>query len=259
MAQTAGTVRSVGKVLDILEYVAAVRRPVSVSEIGRAKAFHVSTAHRLLQTLAQRGYIEQDRGTHAYRLGPRVFELGTAYLGALDLTSIARPHLEALRDKFDETIHLAVYNRGDVVELARASSRQAIAASVRPGQRSPAYCTALGKVLLANLPPPELVQFFREVRLERRTRHTIARKAALQRELEHVRARGYAVDDEELAPKLCCVGVPVREPAGRAVAALSVAMPKMRFKAKMVPEWARLLGEASERISRQLGFLVGGE
>ncbi len=247
--------KSVGKVLDILERLAAARGALSVSEIGRATGIHVSTAHRLLRTLACRGYVEQDGGTRAYRLGPRVFELGSSYLSALDLTSIARPYLEALRDKLDETIHLAIYNSGDVVEIGKASGNQAITVSVRLGQRYPAYCTALGKVLLAFLPPQQLERFFAEVRLERRTRNTITRKADLLRELAEVRRRGYALDDEEMEANLCCVGVPIRDHTGRVMAALSVAMPKMRFKAAMIPEWVRLLGETGGQISRHLGFL----
>lgn len=255
MAKRADTVRSVVKVFDILEHLALARRALGISEISRATGFHVSTAHRLLQTLTRRGYVEQDPGTRAYRLGPRVFELGSSYLSALDLTAVARPHLEALRDKLDESIHLGVYNRGEVVELGKASSTQAITVSLRPGQRCPAYCTALGKVLLTHLNSRDLAWFFDHVRLERRTSNTITRKPELLRELDQVRARGYAVDDEEMEPNLCCVGVPVRAAGGRVVAALSVAMPKMRFKAAMIPEWARLLAEASEQISRHLGFL----
>lgn len=255
MKLPAGRVKSVVKVLDILEHLAAARGPLSVSEIGRATGIHVSTAHRLLQTLAHRGYVEQDGGTRAYRLGPRVFELGSSYLSALDLISVARPHLEALRDKLDETIHLAIYNRGEVVELGKASGNQAITVSVRLGQRYPAYCTALGKVLLAFLPPHELARFFQEVRLERRTPNTVTKKSELLRELEEVRRRGYALDDEEMGANLCCVGVPIRDSIGRVVAALSVAMPKMRFKTAMIPGWARLLGERGGQISRQLGFL----
>lgn len=257
MKRPADRVKALAKALDILEHLAAARAPAGVSELGRATRFHVSTVHRLLQTLADRGYVEQDAASRAYRLGSRVFELGTAYLGTLDLTGIARPYLEALRDKLDETIHLATYNRGEVVELGRASGNQTITVSVRVGQRYPAYCTALGKVLLASLPEAELARFMRTVRLTRRTPNTIVRRGALLAELATVRRQGYALDDEEMEANLCCVGVPVAGPTGRLAAALSVAMPKMRFKPAAIPECVRLLQETAGRIAQQLS-LVGG-
>lgn len=258
MAQTHGTVKSVMKVLDILEHLAAARGPVTVSELGRARGFHVTTAHRLLRTLVQRGYVGQEAGSHAYRLGPRLLELGSVYLASLDLVTVARSRLEALRDVLGETVHLGVYSQGEVVELAHVRSDQAITVSARSGQRWPAYCTALGKVLLADLPAAELKGFLRDVRLERRAPRTITDSGALKRELERVRARGWAVDREEFAPKLCCVGVPVRDTTGRTVAALSAAMPEMRFRSALVPKWVKQLVETAEEISRELGFLGAG-
>lgn len=255
MVKRTSEVKSVVKVLEILERLATTQGALSVSDVSRATGFHVSTTHRFLRTLARRGYVEQDRGTRAYRLGSRVFELGSSYLSTFDLAGVARPSLESLRDKLDETIHFAIYSRGEVVEIGKASGNQAITVSVRLGQRYPAYCTALGKVLLAYLPPHDLSWFFDEVRLERRTPNTITRKSALRKELEKVRRQGYAVDDEEMAENLCCVGVAVRDPTDRVVAALSVAMPKMRFKAAMIPTWARLLAESGSQIRHQLGFV----
>lgn len=258
MVQRPGTVKSVMKVLDVLEHLAAARGPVTVSELGRAKGFHVTTAHRLLRTLVQRGYVGQEAGSHAYRLGPRLLELGTVYLASLDLVTVARSRLEALRDVLGETVHLAVYSQGEVVELAQVLSHQAISVSSRSGQRSPAYCTALGKVLLADLPAAELEGYLRHVRLERRAPRTIMDPRVLEAELARVRARGWAVDREEFAPKLCCVGVPVRDASGRAVAALSAAMPSMRFRSALVPKWVKRLGEGAEEISRELGFVSAG-
>ncbi|MET0442616.1 MAG: helix-turn-helix domain-containing protein, partial [Casimicrobiaceae bacterium] len=113
-------VKSVSKVLDILEHLGTARGPVSVSDMARATGFNVSTAFRQLQTLVQRGYIEQDAGHRSYVMGPRLYQLASAYLKGSDLAAIARPHLEALRDVVGETIYLVILSHGEIVQLAKA-------------------------------------------------------------------------------------------------------------------------------------------
>jgi IclR family KDG regulon transcriptional repressor len=248
-AAPSGTVKSVTKVLDILECLGAERRPMSVSEVARATSINVSTAHRLLQTLARRGYIEQRTETRSYALGPRLLELGNAYAGNQDLLRAALPHLEALRDQVHETIHLGILSERDVVEICNASGGQPVSVSMKTGRRDPAHCTAIGKVLLAALPEPELDRFFARGPLLRATARSITSRARLLKELESVRRNGYALDDGELADELCCVSVPVVAASGRAIAGISIAMPKMRFKSQRVPGWVRLLNETARRIA----------
>ena len=108
----ADSVKSVAKVLDILEHLGSSQRAVSVSDLARATGFNVSTAFRLLQTLMARGYVEQERGNRGYFLGPRIFQMGSAYLQGSDLATIARPHLEALRDEVGETAYLVIVQPG---------------------------------------------------------------------------------------------------------------------------------------------------
>ena len=251
----AGAVRSVVKVLDILEHLGGAGRPVSLSDVARATGFNVSTTHRLLQTLAHRGYVEQRSDTRGYALGPRLVDLGSAYVAGQDLVGVARPHLEALRDAVGETVHLAVYDGGDILEICHAAGQQVVSVSFRTGRRDPAHCTALGKALLAFLPEPELATFFARGDMEKRTRHTITDKAALRAALERVRADGYALDEEELADDLCCLGMPLRDSRRRVVAALSIAMPKARFRVDRVSEWVGRMNEMAGRISRGLGLI----
>jgi DNA-binding IclR family transcriptional regulator len=248
----AGGIKSVGKVLDILEYVADARRPVGASEVARAVGFHVSTAHRLLRTLASRGYLEQHAALRNFVLGPKLVALGSAFASGAGLVEIARPELEALRDAFGETIHLGVLRDGVVIELAAASGRQPVSVSLGAGRRDPAHCTALGKVLLAALPREALSAFFARGPLEQCTPRTVTRKADVLRALDRTRAQGYGTDEEELAPDLCCVGVPVRDAGGRVVAALSIAMPRSRYRAGRVSAWVEALADAATRIGARL-------
>ena len=249
-------VKSVYKVLDILEHLGAAQRAVSGSDIARATGFNVSTAFRQLQTLAARGYVEQHPGHLSYVLGPRFYQLASAYLKGKDLAALARPHLEALRDVVGETAYLVILSRGEIVQLGKADGRQVVSASIRSSQREPAYCTATGKVLLSGLAPEALERYLASVQLTPHTPQTITSRAKLKRELAMVRKQGYAVDVEEYAENLCCVSVPVRDPnSGSIVAAISLAMPKLRFRRGHVARWRSLLEGKAALISPQLGLI----
>ena len=249
-------VKSVAKVLDILEHLGSSRRPVSVSDVARATGFNVSTAFRLLQTLTARGYVEQEPGHRGYMLGPRFFHLGRAYLKGSDLASLARPHLEALRDKVGETCYLVIFSQGELVQLCKADGQQVVSASISSAPRDPAYCTATGKVLLAGLPEEALARYLASVRLRALTPQTITAKAKLLRELETVREKGFALDLEEFVVNLCCVAVPVRDPHdGSVAAAISMAMPKVRFKRAQLPDWQAQLHQKAHLITQQLALI----
>jgi IclR family acetate operon transcriptional repressor len=249
-------VKSVAKVLDILEHLGAARRPVSVSDLGRATGFNVSTAFRLVQTLVARGYAEQQEGHRSYVLGPRVYQLASAYIKGSDLATLARPHLEALRDVLGETVYLVILSQGEIVQLAKADGQHVVSASIRSAQREPAYCTATGKVLLSGLAPEAFREYLAGIRFHAYTPQTITSRARLEREIAAVRDEGCAVDVEEFAENLCCVSVPVRDPAtGAIAAAVSVAMPKLRFRRSLVPRWRTLLEEKAALISPQLGLI----
>lgn len=248
-------VKSVAKVLDIIEHLGASRRVVSVSDLARATGMNVSTAYRLLQTLTGRGYVVQELSNRGYVLGPRFFQLGVAYLEGSDLAAIARPHLEALRDEVGETAYLVAFSRGEIVQLGKADGKQAASASIRSMVREPAYCTATGKVLLSGLAPEDLDAYLADVQLQAFTPQTITSRNKLAREIEMVRANGYALDLEEFVPNLCCVSVPVRDGSGAAIAAVSIAMPKIRFKRALVPQWCELMRSKASLMTEQLRLI----
>jgi IclR family KDG regulon transcriptional repressor len=248
---SSGAIKSVEKVLDILEFLAAVGRPAGASEVARAVGFHVSTTHRLLRTLAARGYVDQHAAQRHFMLGPQLHALGSAYADGAGLALVARAELESLRDTLGETVHLGVFRGGEVLEAASAGSLQPVSVSLSAGRRDPAHCTALGKVLLASLDADALAAFMRRP-LEARTPRSLVRKPALMKAIEAVRRQGFATDEEELAADMCCVAVPVRDPADRVVAALSVAMPKSRYRAERLPSWVKQLSAAAARIGGRL-------
>jgi len=251
----AESVKSVVKVLDILEHLGASQRAVSVSDLARSTGLNVSTAFRLLQTLMGRGYVEQERSNRGYQLGPRVFQMGSTYLQGNDLASIARPHLEALRDELGETAYLVIFSQGEIVQLCKADGKQLVSAMVRPMVREPAYCTATGKVLLSGLSGEEFGKYVEGITLQSFTPQTVSSKAALRKDIVKVRASGFALDIEEFVPNLCCVAIPVTGPGGAPMAAMSIAMPQMRFRRALVPRWCELMRGKATLITQQLGLI----
>ena len=173
--------------------------------------------------------------TAATSLGPRIFQMGSAYLQGSDLATIARPHLEALRDAVGETAYLVMFSQGEIVQLCKADGKQA-------GQRRDPLDGARAGLLHGDRQGAALGarrRGVRQVRAGRRAavasrRRRVTSKAELRREIAKVRESGFALDLEEFVPNLCCVAIPVRDHNGGApLAAISIAMPKMRFKKRV--------------------------
>ncbi len=195
-------------------------RPMTLSEVATAAGLARPTARRLLLTLEELGYVRVSDG--AFTLTPRVLGLGTAYVAALGLWDIARPHLEALVGRTGESSSMAQLDGSDIVYVARVSVPKIIALRVEIGTRFPAPQTSQGKVLLAALAPEQLAQVLAVPSRAGLPPYIGATHEQLQQELVEVRARGWALADEELAPGVRSVAVPVRDATGTVRAAMNV-------------------------------------
>jgi DNA-binding IclR family transcriptional regulator len=220
------------------------------SRLGLAK----STVHRLATTLVEYDMLEQNRETGKYRLGLAFFELGTLVRRKMDVTTEAQGEIHALADSSGETVQLAILDHLTVLYIRIRESRQAIRLSSGLGSRAPAHCTGVGKALLA-FQPPEVVQQVIENGLKRYTENTIVEPEKLRAELASIRAKGYAIDDEEIEIGLRCVAAPIRDHSGRVVASISVAAPVQRMSKKQVQAAIPPVLAAAENISRRLGFI----
>lgn len=232
---------------------------LGVSELSRRLGLHKNNVFRLLATLEESGYIEQSADTERYRLGTRCLELGFAFSRDHTLMKRSRPVLEELSGKTGETSHLAVLRDFEVVHLDGARAEQMLLCATRVGQRLPAYCTALGKVLVACAEPETLDEFGRVVGssdgLASRTPGTIVDAQKLLDHLGSVSAQGFAVDSEECEPGMSCVAAPVYDSVGKAVAALSVSGPASRLSGEaMHGDVGRSVLASAERLSRELGY-----
>lgn len=238
------------RILDLLE---TEHSDAALPRIAARLELHKSTAHRLLTILEGRGFVERD-GAGKYRIGPRVIELGLSALSRLDLYEVAGPHLRALADETGETAHLAVMRNGEVVSLMTADGRQTLRAPGAIGDRKPAYCTAIGKAMLAYADKQTIAELLKPGRLRSYSTKTITSPKRLQSELKSILERGYAVDNEEWELGLRCIGAPVRDSSGAVMAAVSISGPAFRIKPESVPALARIVLARAAGLSRSLGY-----
>ncbi|RFU21515.1 IclR family transcriptional regulator domain-containing protein [Geodermatophilus marinus] len=241
-------VEALARGLDVLACFDAGHPRMSLTEVATKAGLARPTARRLLLTLAELGFVRSSGGTFA--LTPRVLSLGMAYVGALGLWDIARPHLEDLVARTGESSSMAQLDGSDIVYVARVSVPKLIALRVEIGTRFPAAQTSQGKVLLAALPPGELEATLAQPSRSGLPPYIGRTPAQLAEELTAVRARGWALADEELAPGVRSVAVPVRDGSGAVRAAVNVTVHAAetsteRLLAEHLPRLLRAAGEIS--------------
>jgi IclR family pca regulon transcriptional regulator len=238
-------------------------RPLlGITELSAMVGLTKSTTHRYIATLAALGYLQQDKITRRYRLGPRAVDLGLAAINSIEVTQIAAPLLQALSDETGHTVSMAILDGTEIVYVercrsARESSRLGIDLHLHVGSRLPAYCTSMGKVLLAYRPPDTLTELIDRMDLARRGPHTLTAREPLIAALRRIRQAGWAANDEELAPGLRSVAVPLRDASGEVVAAVNIAIHLSIWNASMESIVRRLeppLQHTAREISAQLGL-----
>ncbi len=219
-ARTSEHVQSLARGLSVIKAFGETTPELTLSEVARATGLTRAAARRFLITLADLGYVRTDG--RLYSLSPRVLELGYAYLSSLSLPDVAYPHLERLVAEVHESASVSVLEADEIVYVARVPTTRIMRVTIAIGTRFPAYCTSMGRVLLAGLPPEDLAARLAEAELPRRTARTITSPATLRRELDRVRAQGFAIVDQELEEGLRSIAVPIRDRDGRVIAATNV-------------------------------------
>jgi DNA-binding IclR family transcriptional regulator len=248
------TVDAAAKALGLLEAFTMEAPTLSLAQLMERTGLPRATAFRLLATLEENGFVVKHGGD--YSLGFKLFVLGNIVAEGLDLRRQAHRHLVALRDATEETVQLAVLENWQIVHLDRAPSRRSVAYTVsHVGAILPAYCTALGKALLA-YQGEDLVQAWAGTQeLQRLTATTITTTTGLLDELRGIRERGYSIDNEERELGVRCVGAPVFDREGRAIAAISLGAPTARLPRKLDSSAIAMQVVATAlAISRELGY-----
>ncbi|MCK4804240.1 MAG: IclR family transcriptional regulator [Spirochaetes bacterium] len=246
--------KTLGDALEILDILSHVQVPMGVAELNREMGTGRSKIHRILDTLKYWSCVEQDPATRKYFLGSKVLELARNKLQTTDLIKVASTDLEELLEECQETVHLASLDNGQVLYLDKKQAPQAIGIISRVGQRLPAHCTGLGKVLLAHLDEKSLDEIIKGLGLPRFTENTITSESDLIEELLKIKESGFAIDNQEIEEGLCCVAAPIRNYLGEVIAAVSVSMPAFRFTEEKKRQIIEEIIIHAGRISKKLGY-----
>jgi IclR family pca regulon transcriptional regulator len=256
--QTPRYSQSLERGLAILAFFTPGQPDLRLADIADGLGLSRSTTHRYAATLVGLGYLEQG-ASRKYRLGLKVTDLGMSALNSTGLREHAHPYLEELRQRSSYTASLAVLDGSEVLYVDRVRSfrrgQSQNGLDLHPGSRLPAYCTAMGKLLLAHLPVDEQHELIAEMQLARRGPNTITNKKTLREELDDVQASGFAVNDEELAPELYAIAAPVRNEAREVVAAVNLAADRSMISlTELVDALIPHLVSTADRVSARLGY-----
>jgi IclR family pca regulon transcriptional regulator len=244
-------VQSLARGLAVILTFGPDRPELTLAEVAEGTGLTRAAARRFLLTLVKLGYVRNEG--RLFSLRPRVLELGYAYLSGLSLAEVAEPRVEELVSSIHESSSICVLDGYDIVYIVRVPTKRIMTISISVGTRFPAYCTSMGRVLLANQPENELEQYLAEVQFEPRTRQTVFHAGELRDILHDVRATGYAIVDQELEDGLRSVAVPVHDAAGRVIAAMNVSanshlMSLQELRQEILPQ----LRQAASRIEEDL-------
>ena len=238
---------TVGKALDVLDMVANAGAPVRFTDLLAGSPYPKATLYRFLQTLTHQNMLSYNADNQTYALGMRLVRLAHTAWAQSSLAPLARPHLDRLSAALGETIHLAQLDQGQVLYVDKRNAAQPVEMFSQAGKVGPAYCTGVGKAMLAYLPQEALQQALNRQSFYQFTPHTYTNREALLAELAAIRSRGYAFDREEHEPNIICVAVPILSDRGRAIGAISVTSTKMRTNLDQLEGLApQLLAAASD-------------
>ncbi|PLR68679.1 IclR family transcriptional regulator [Bacillus sp. UMB0893] len=247
-------VKSVSRALDIITLVSLKKGGLGVTEIANQIDINKSSVYRILSTLVQYGYVEQDHETGKYKLGYKFLEISSKLLESIDLRAEARMYLQELENETNEVIHLVVYDQGEVVYIEKLDGNETLRMHSKVGKRAPMHCTSVGKAILAHLPSSIVLDILDRKGLPMHTDKTITNKEAFLAELMIVRQKGYALDLEENEYGITCIAVPIFDHMGQAIAAVSISGPTIRMTEQRLDQLQIRMQHIGKQISGRLGF-----
>lgn len=239
---------SLARGLAVLRAFSDSRRALTIAQISQKTGIPRAAVRRCLHTLKQLGYAEAEMNNFSLR--PKVLTLGYSYLSSTPLAVSSQPYLNNVSRALNESCSLAVMDEDEVLYIARSATSRVMSVALNAGSRLPAYCTSLGRVMLAHLEPAELDAYFAKTQLRPMTERTVVSQKKLRQILVAVRQNGYAINDEELELGLRSIAVPVRGASGRVLAALNVGAQASRVStAQMEEEFLPVLQRGAQELS----------
>lgn len=212
---------SLARGLSVIQAFSQKKRQLTISQVSGKTGLSRAAVRRCLYTLARLGFAGSDDGRHFY-LGPRILALGYSYIASMPLATAAQPMLERLSHELHESCSISTLDRSDIIYVARANVTRIMSIDLAVGSRLPAFCTSMGRILLASLSAEDLEGYLRQTELKQFTERTITSVEKLRQVLRLISRNGYAIVDQELEPGLRSMAVPIQNPSGKIVAALNV-------------------------------------
>jgi IclR family acetate operon transcriptional repressor len=252
-------VQSLARALSILDTISRSHEGLTLTVLSKAVTLPPSTTHRLLTTLQRRRFVRFDPTTMFWQIGVEAFFVGNAFARTRDLVAIARPYMRRLMEESGETANLYMLNEGEVTCMAQVESRQMMRAISRPGGRVGLHFSGAGKAILAYLPQTDVDRIAALHGLPRATAKTLVTLKKLKAELRAIRSRGFAIDDEEHAVGLRCVGAPILDERGAPIAALSLSGPVARVTDDRLNALGAIVVEACRATTIEIGGRIAGD
>ncbi len=249
-------IQSVQRATDILSLFSPSQPTLGVTQMAALLGLNKATTWGLVTTLEHQRFLQQDSETQKYSLGPKLFELGMVYLGALDVNTKSSRLLHALSSRTGLNSRLGIWDRGTVLVSLLALPKAEDSFSHQIGPRVPAYCSGLGKALLAYLPPEELEDYLQHTELVRHGRNTIVAVETLRADLAETKLRGYAVSQEEMIPGLVAFGAPIFDRRQAVAGAISLSGPPSVLLGKNRESLAEELLRTAAEISQEMGYYI---
>ncbi len=241
-------IHSVENAFYLLETLVANGLELGIAELCKKISLPKGTVHRLLGTLKNLGYIEQNPQNRKYYLTVKIFKLGTAVTDKIGLVQII-PYMKEISRRFNETVNLAILDRDEIIYLYSMGSDNTLKLDLRIGSNQPAYCAAVGKVLLASLSEREIDGYLQRVKLKSYTLYTITNKKYLKKDLKLIREKGYSFVNEEYMVGVSCVAVPLKDNRGKVCAGLSFSVPTVRMDKEKLPQLIDSLISTAKKIT----------
>ncbi|MFC3704733.1 IclR family transcriptional regulator [Devosia honganensis] len=254
-ASRSGSVQSVERALSLLEVLGEDEEGYRLTDLAARTGLSPSTVHRLLTTLEKRRFVQFNQSDSMWHVGRQAFSVGSAFVRQRNFVAPALPYLRQLRDRTRETANLGVIDDGEVVVLTQIESREIMRAITRVGGRVPMVASGMGKAILATYAQADVAAIVSSQGLPRKTPRSVVRPSALNEELASIRARGYAVDDEEFMPGLRCIAAVVYNNQAEALCAISVS----GLSARLTDERVAGIGALVHAIARDLTIALGGK
>lgn len=247
-------IQSVERALRILDLFDEYHRELKITEISSRMDLHKSTVHSLLKTLQEHHYIEQNPDNGKYRLGMKLLERSSRLVQSLDIRKAANSHLQVLSKTTGQTAHLVVLDGKEGVYIDKVEGEKAVIRYSRIGGRIPLHCSAVGKALVAHKSPEQLRSILQGYDYQKHTDKTIRSEEAFLLELERVKQRGYATDDQENEPGVFCIAAAVRDHTEEVIAAISISMLQARVTDEDKESYTKLLLQAAGELSERMGY-----